>query len=102
MFADRRAALGMLHASLRFLAADPAEMAVAAQAEGLQELERADAMSTAVRAGILGAFTASRGYCEDADYSPTSWVIHRTRVTRHAARTHVGWARQAAAHPLDR
>ncbi len=97
MFADRRAALGMLHASLRFLAADPAEMAVAAQAECLQELERADAMSTAVRARILGAFTASRGYCEDADYSPASWLMHRTRVTKHAARAHVGWARRAAA-----
>ncbi|MGH3149429.1 MAG: DUF222 domain-containing protein, partial [Streptosporangiaceae bacterium] len=99
-FASRREALGMLHDSLRFLAADPAEMAVEAQAECLRELERADAMSTAVRAAILGAFTAARGHCEDADYSPAAWLMYRTRVTRYVARAHVGWSRRAAAHPL--
>ena len=99
-FASRHEALGMLHASLRFLAADPAEMAVEAQAECLRGLEAADAMSTAVRAAILGAFTASQGHCEDADYSPAAWLMHRTRVSRYVARAHVGWARRAAAHPL--
>jgi hypothetical protein len=99
-FASRHEALGMLHASLRFLAADPAEMAVEAQAECLRGLEAADAMGIAARAGILGAFTASGGYREDADYSPAAWLMHRTRVTRYAARAHVGWARRAQAHPL--
>ena len=99
-FASRGEALGMLHASLRFLAADPAEMAVEAQAECLRGLEQADAMSIAARAGILGAFTASGGHGEDADYSPAAWLMHRTRVTRYAARAHVGWSRRAAAHPL--
>ena len=30
------------------------------------------------------AFTAGQGYCEDADYSPTAWLIHRTRITKGA------------------
>jgi len=89
----------MLQASLRFLAADPAEMAAEAQAECLRELERADAISTAARARILAAFTACRGYSQDADYSPAAWLMHRTRVTRHTARAHVGWARREQAHP---
>jgi hypothetical protein len=65
----------------------------------LQAFEQADAMSTAARAWFLGAFTAGQGYSDDADYSPTAWLIHRTRVTKGAARGHLGWARRAAAHP---
>ena len=53
-------------------------------------------MSTAARARILAAFTARQGYAEDADYSPTSWLIHRTRVTKGAARGHLRWAGRAA------
>jgi Domain of unknown function (DUF222) len=70
-----------------------------AQAECLHGLEQADAISTAVRARILVAFTAGQGYSEDADYSPTSWLIHRTRITKGAARGHLGWARRAVTHP---
>ena len=64
-----------------------------------QTLEHADAMSTAVRARYLAAFTVGQGYSDDADYSPTSWLIHRTRITKGAARGHLGWARRAVAHP---
>ncbi len=86
--------------SLRYLAAtDPTAMAAQAQAECLQALEQGDAVCTAARARILAAFTAGQGYSDDADYSPTSWLIHRTKVTKAAARGHVGWARRAAAHP---
>src|SRR5215467_12910708 len=85
---------------LSYLAAtDPTALAAQAQAECLQALEHGDAMSTAARARILGAFTAGQGYSADADYSPTSWLIHRSRITKGAARGHVGWARRAAAHP---
>jgi hypothetical protein len=56
-------------------------------------------MSTAVRARFLGAFTAGQGYTEDADYSPAAWLMNRTRVTRGAARGHLGWARRVLAHP---
>ena len=80
-------------------AADPTAMAAQAQAECLQALEQGDAISTAARAGILAAFTAGQGYSADADYSPTGWLIHRTKVTKGAARGHLGWARCATAHP---
>jgi hypothetical protein len=80
-------------------AADPTALAARAQAECLQGLEQADAISTAVRAWLLAAFTAGQGYAEDADYSPTAWLIHRTRVTKGAARGHLGWARRVQAHP---
>jgi hypothetical protein len=53
----------------------------------------------AARASILGAFTAGQGYCADADYSPRSWLINRTRITKGAAVAHIAWARRAAAHP---
>ncbi len=62
-------------------------------------MEQAEAVLTAARAWYLGAFTASQGYCADADYSATSWLIHRTRVTKGAARGHLGWARRADTHP---
>jgi hypothetical protein len=93
-------AMTMVLTGLSYLAAaDPTALAVQAQAECLQGLEQADAIATAARARILAAFTAAQGYSDDADYSPASWLIHRTKVTRGAARGHVGWARRAAAHP---
>ena len=93
-------AMHMVLAGLSYLAAaDPTAIAARAQAECLQTLEEADAMSTAARARILAAFTARQGYAEDADYSPTSWLIHRTRVTKGAARGHLRWAGRAATHP---
>jgi hypothetical protein len=81
-------------------AADPTALAARARAECLQAFEQADAMSTAARARFLASFTAGQGYSADADYSPRSWLIHRTRITtKGAARGHLGWARHAAAHP---
>jgi hypothetical protein len=93
-------AVDMVLAGLRYLAAaDPAALAAEAQAECLRSLEQADAIATAARARILAAFTAGHGYSADADYSPTSWLIHCTRITKGAARGHLGWARRAAVHP---
>jgi len=93
-------ALAMVRAGMDYLAAaDPTVMAAQAQAECLQTLEQLDAVETAVRARVLAAFTAGHGYSVDADYSPASWLIHRTRITKAAARGHLGWARRAAAHP---
>jgi hypothetical protein len=90
----------MVLAGLSYLATmDPTALAAAAQSQCLQALEQGDAVSTAARARILAAFTTGQGYSEDADYSSTSWLIHRTRITIGAARGHVGWARRAAAHP---
>ena len=90
----------MLRTAMGYLAAaDPTAMSAQAQAECLHTLEQLDAVDTAARARILAAFTAGHGYAEDADYSPASWLIHRTRITKGAARGHLGWARRAAAHP---
>jgi hypothetical protein len=90
----------MVLTGLRHLAAtDPTALTARAQAACLLAVEQGDAMSTAVRARFLAAFTAGRGYCEDADYSPMSWLIHRTKVTKGAARRHVCWSRRATAHP---
>src|SRR5579862_5141085 len=95
-----RDALQMVRAGYGFLAAaDPAAIATAAQASCLLALEQADAIGTVARARILAAFAASGGCAEDADYSPTAWLMHRTRITRQAARFHRTWARRAAAHP---
>jgi hypothetical protein len=94
-------AVDMYLTSLRYLAAtDPTALAVQAQAECLQALEQGDAISTAARARILAAFTAGQGSAADADYSATSWLIHRTGVTKGAARGHFSWARRAVTHPL--
>jgi len=98
--ASTKEALEMVLDGLGYLAAaDPTALAAEAQAECLQVLEQADAIKTAARAWFLGAFTAGQGYAADADYSATAWLIHRTKVTKGAARGHLGWARRVQAHP---
>jgi Domain of unknown function (DUF222) len=93
-------AMDMVFTGLGYLAAaDPTALAAQAQAECLHGLEQADAVSTAVRAWFLAAFTNGQGYTEDADYSPTAWLIHRTKVTKGTARGHVGWSRRTITHP---
>ena len=93
-------ALAMLRAGMSYLAAaDPTALAAQTQAECLETLEQLDAVETAARARILAAFTAGQGYSADADYSPTSWLIHRTRITKGAARGHLGWSRRTLTHP---
>ncbi|MDQ2812318.1 MAG: 13E12 repeat family protein [Actinomycetota bacterium] len=93
-------ALAMLKSATRYLAAaDPTEMATAEQAECLQSLEEADALRTAARASIISGFAANQGYCADGAYSPRSWLIHQTRITRGAAAGHLAWARRGRTHP---
>ena len=93
-------AMAKVCAGLRFLATtDATQMPAQVQAECLQMLEQADAISTAARASILSAFTSGQGYCADADYSPRAWLIHKTGITKAAAVAHTAWARRATAHP---
>jgi Domain of unknown function (DUF222) len=93
-------AVKMFLDGLGYIAAmDPTALAADAQAQCLRALEHGDSISTAARARILAAFTAGQGYSADADYSPTSWLIHRTQVTKGAARGHLRWASRAATHP---
>ena len=69
-------AVDMVLDGLGYLAAiDPAALAAEAQARCLQALEQGDAISTAARARILAVFAAGQNYSDDADYSPTSWLI---------------------------
>ncbi len=93
-------AMAMARAAQDYMAAaDPAAMTAQAQAEYLRAQEQHDAVSTATRARVLAAFTAGHGYTADADYSPTSWLIHQTRITRAAARAHLAWSRRVDGHP---
>jgi hypothetical protein len=93
-------AMATVRAGLRFLAAtDATQMPVQTQAECLQMLEQADAISTAARTSILSAFAAGQGYSADADYSPRAWLINRTRITKGTAVAHTAWIRRAATHP---
>ncbi len=94
-------AMDMALTGLRFLAAsDPTALSAQAQAEIVRALEQAGAITTAARAYFLAAFTAGQGYSEDADYSPTAWLIHKTGVTKGAARGHMSWARRTTGHPV--
>jgi hypothetical protein len=93
-------AAAMVRAGLGFLAAaDATAMAAEEQARCLQMLEQATAMGTAARASLLAAFTAGRGYTADGDYSPRSWLIHKTHITKGTAVAHTAWVRRASAHP---
>src|SRR5262250_2280882 len=93
-------AMAMVHAGLGYLAAaDATAMAAGEQARLLRGLEQGDAIGTAARAAVLGAFTAGQGYAADAAYTARAWLIHHTGITRGAATGHVAWARRAAAHP---
>ena len=93
-------ALAQLEEAIGYLAvADPAQMPADTQAQALTGLERLAAAETAARALILSAFTAGKGYQGDGAYSPRSWLIHQTKITRGAASGHLAWMRRAAAHP---
>jgi len=100
VFASIGEAMDMARAALGYLAAaDAAQLAAAELAECLQTLEQTDAISTAARASFLATFTARQGYCEDADYSPRAWLIHKTGITKGAAVGHTAWAKRASTHP---
>ena len=85
-FASVTEAMDMARAALGYLAAaDATALSAETQAECLRGLERTDAISTAVRASFLGAFTVGKGYSADADYSARAWLMHKTGITRGAA-----------------
>jgi len=99
-FSSETDALQLLESALSYLAAaDPTQMPALIQARCLTALEQADARATAARAAILAAFTAAQGHRDDGDYSPSSWLIHHTRVTKATAGDHAGWSRRTRTHP---
>src|SRR5689334_3099256 len=94
-------AMALVHAGLAFLArADATAMSAEERARCLRELEQADAVVTAARTSVLGAFGAGQDYVEDGDYSACSWLIYRTQVTKGTAVDHTGWVKRGAGHPL--
>src|SRR3954465_13967791 len=102
-FASATDALDMVRAGLRFLAtADATAMTTAEQAACLRGLEKADAVATAARTSVLGAFGAGQGYVDDGDYSARSWLEHRTQITRGASADHTAGLKRAAEHPAVR
>jgi 5-methylcytosine-specific restriction endonuclease McrA len=101
VFASASEAMDMVHAALGYLAtSDAATMTALERARCLKELEQADSVATAVRTIVLGAFAAGQDYADDGDYSPCSWLIHRTQVTKGTAADHTGWVKRGSAHPL--
>jgi Domain of unknown function (DUF222) len=93
-------ALSLVHAALAYLAAaDATAMGAAERAACLRGLEEADAVATAARTSVLGAFGAAQDYTDDGDYSPFAWLVHRTHVTRGTAADHAGWVKRGAGHP---
>ena len=69
------------------------------RARCLRELEQADAVATAARTSVLSVFAAGQDYADDGDYSPCSWLIHRTQVTKGTAVDHAAWVKRGAGHP---
>jgi len=93
-------AMAMVHAGLAYMAtADATAMSAEERARCLRELEQADAVATAARTSVLTVFGAAQDYTDDGDYSPRSWLIHRTQVSSAAAADHTGWVRRGAGHP---
>jgi len=101
VFASAEEAMAMVHAGLAYIAtADATMMSAAERARCLREMEQADAVATAARTSVLGAFAAGQDYADDGDYSACSWLIHRTQVTKGTAADHTGWMKRGAGHPL--
>src|SRR5258708_5782918 len=93
-------AVRMALAGLGWLAgADAAGVPVPVLAECLRGLEQALAVHTAARARILGSFTARRGFEDDGQGSPRTWLTRQTRVTPPAAGAAVSRLRRPPQHP---
>ena len=79
--------------------ADAAGVPVPVLAECLRGLEQVLAVHTAARARVLESFTARRGFEDDGQGSPRTWLTWQTRVTRPAAGAAVSWMRRLREHP---
>jgi hypothetical protein len=94
--ASAREALGMLSSGLGLVraaagllaGADVADLPAGALAEGLRELEWADAAGAAVRGRFLEVFDAQGGHLADGQRTARTWLVNCTRVTRRQAAEH--------------
>jgi Domain of unknown function (DUF222) len=100
VFSSETEALAIIKSAMSYLyAANAAQVPADTQACVLKGLEQVHAIQTVTRASYLNAFTSAQGHVSDADYSPRTWLMHKTGITRGAAAGHVGWARRITAHP---
>ena len=80
-FASPQEALVVLESVMGYLAtANAAQMATETQADALRVLEKSNSMGTAARSVILNAFTSAQGHVSDADHSPRTWLMYKTRI----------------------
>lgn len=94
-------AMSMLTGALDHLsAADWPGLGCQAQGEVLAGLRGAQARLTALQAGVLSAFTAATGYEPDGHGSSMQWLIHRTGISRGAARGAIGWQKRLWRHAV--
>jgi hypothetical protein len=92
-------AMSMLDTAFDHLSStDWAAMGTQAQGEALAGLRGAQARLTATQAAVLAAFTASAGYEPDGHGSALQWLIHRTGISKGAARGAMGWQRRLRRH----
>jgi Domain of unknown function (DUF222) len=93
------AGLAMVRSAAGFLAASgAADLPAEVLAEGLRELERADAAGAAVRGVLLAAFGAQNGQVADGQRTVRTWLLHVTRVTRGQAAEHRAMQKLADDH----
>jgi Domain of unknown function (DUF222)/HNH endonuclease len=94
-------AVAMARAGLSWLAAADATLLTGAElGECLRGLERAEAVHTAARANVLGAFCSEGGFEDDGHGSAKTWLKWQTRITAGAATGAMGWMRRLARHPV--
>jgi hypothetical protein len=93
-------AVQMVLAGLGWLAgADMTLVPVAAQAEYLRQLGRAQSLQTAAHASVLSAFDYQGGYEDDGQRTSKTWLMWHTQASQGAALGAVGWMRRLRAHP---
>ena len=84
-----RAGLALQRAAAGILAgADAADLPAEVLADGLRELECADAAGAAVRGRFLEVFDAQDGPVADGQRTARTWLVHVTRVTKGQAGEH--------------
>ncbi|HTW03864.1 MAG TPA: DUF222 domain-containing protein, partial [Streptosporangiaceae bacterium] len=94
-------AVAMARAGLSWLAAADATALTGVElGECLRGLERAEAVHTAARANVLGAFCSEGGFEDDGHGSAKMWLKWQTRITSGAAAGAMGWMRRLTRHPV--
>jgi len=93
-------AMSMLHSALDYLnAADVHELGMEQQRQALTQIGQVAAKTSVFRAAALAAFDAAGGPEADGCKTAASWLMHRGRMSKSAARQDSKWSRTMRAHP---